>query len=313
MHIVDRVVAERRQLGWVEQIEGLNECRPLAPRTARIDLPVREAGAQGRLDRYVEVIHVLESQPSVVLAMERGDRGGDVAAVKRIAGGRQAYRPTGCQMRPLFLDHESKCGREVGLEEQLADAGRPAAWNIDSGARRPARVIRFVERDHIGEQRVHREAVARKADRRCRDVSERHRAEPFQRCYPSVWSRRHNSSPQPIRDASAVLAAEILGIGRLRPPTETAYRRDLFRGRLIEHDRGDARRRHDVRLQDFQGDTASHAGVDRVAASLQHNERRVRRGVMACHGHVARTHQRRPMRFRGPQGIRIRREGITHR
>ena len=57
---------------------------------------------------------------------------------------------------------------------------------------------------------------------------------------------------------------------------------------------------------DFQRDASGHAGIDCVAASLQHHERRVRRGVMARHGHVARTHQRRPMSPRGAQRIRIR-------
>jgi hypothetical protein len=149
--VVGVAAAQAVEPGMLDRAQRLGEDRPLAPRPAGQHLPVAPACAHGRLAPAVKLGEVLAREQAAVVGMERGDAGGDVAAVERVARGAQARLAPARQRRALLVGEVLQRGGEVALDEALADHRRAPPGQEDRRARRPARVRPAVRLELLGQ------------------------------------------------------------------------------------------------------------------------------------------------------------------
>ncbi len=142
-------------------------------------------------------------------------------------------------------------------------------------------MVRLVPLEAGGHQRIHRKAVPRQADRRCRDLAKAHRAIAPERRDPGVGGGRHHGSQHALRDFAAVLALKELRVEGPWPGAETGDRHDLLFVGEVDHDRRDPGDIDEIALQDTERDPGSAARIDRVAAGLQNVEACGRRQIVA--------------------------------
>ena len=199
------------------------------------------------------------------------DRLGDVAAVERVARRGEAGQPAALGRRALLVDHVLQRAGEIGLHEALADLRQLAAGQEDRRVRRPGAVAVLVLLDHGRHVLEHGEALARVADRRCRDVAEGHRAVVAERGDPGVGRGRHHGAQDAQRHLAAMLAHEQIGREALGPVAEAGDGDDLALAGA-DHDRRHAGDVHLVGMQHGERDARGAAGIDRVAAGLEDRE-----------------------------------------
>ena len=279
----------------LDQPQHLAEHRSLAPRTAGVHREFAEGHGDGRLDAGAELGQVRHAQQAAVLLVIGDDRAADVAGVEGRARRLQAGLATLASRRPLLVDHVLQAVAKVALHEHLADPGRAAVRQIDGPVRRPLLVSPAVRGNGLAKQRVRGKALLGETHRGRGHLAEAHRAPPLQRLDPSVGCRRHDRAQEAARDLAAVTLHEIVGRHELRPNAQPAHGEDLPAFSVIENDGRYTRHIDDVALQHAERDTGGHAGVDGVAARLQHRKSRVRRQVVARRDDVPASRDHRPV------------------
>ncbi len=80
------MMAQRREVDPLEQVERLQQHRPLAPGTAAVDVDPSKGGADRRLDVDMEGGQVLHRRQPVVLLLKADDLRRDITAVEGVAG-----------------------------------------------------------------------------------------------------------------------------------------------------------------------------------------------------------------------------------
>ena len=131
------------------------------------------------------------------------------------------------------------------------------------------------------------EALAGIADGGRGDFGKRHRAEFRQRGNPGIGRGRHHGSQKPDGNASAVAVAKQLEARRLRPVSETGDAEHLAALGGIDQHRGHAGELDLVAVDHAERDPRRDAGIDRIAAGLQHGRARLGRQIVARNAHMA--------------------------
>ena len=236
---------------------------------------------------------VPRGQQAAVGSVIRDDGSCDIATVKSIARRFQSRRTTFHGRRLLFISHVLEGAAQVGLYEDFTAPRRTPARKIDRRARRPARVVRGMHRDHVRHQPVHGKAGAREADRRRRAIAEAHRSVILQRRDPGVGRGRNHGAQNAFRDPPNVPLLEKIRSHGARPSAQAAYRQHVALVGAIDHDRRHPGDVHQIALQNAQRDARRNAGIHGIAAGLKHGERGMRGAVMSGDGHVASSEQQR--------------------
>src|SRR6185503_16359936 len=85
VQVAGGVVAELAQLGAIQEVERLQQRRPLAPRAAGIELDIAERGLDRLLDAGAIIRKIVGREEAAVLLLELDDRGSDVTPIEGIA------------------------------------------------------------------------------------------------------------------------------------------------------------------------------------------------------------------------------------
>ena len=286
MDVPLRIVPERLQVDFVQQREHLQQHRPLAPGTAAQHVGALEREAQRLLDLGVVFGEILRRHQPTVLAMILRDRLGDVAAIEGVARRRQACVATVHRRRFFLVGHELDRAAEIGLHQPVAFTQRRAVAMIDRGVLRPASIVLDLVLQEGRHDGMDREAVARIADGRRRDLAEAHGAVALQRQDPGVGRRRNHGAQEAHGDRAVVVTDELLDVERLRPPAEAGDRHRLVAVGQVDQHRRDTGELDLVAVHDPERDAAGNAGVDRVAARPQDRMRRLGSEILAGRRHI---------------------------
>src|SRR5689334_4371000 len=197
------------------------------------------------------------------------DRGGNVAAIKRIACGPQTCEAVATPVCPLLIHHVLQRATQVAQHEYLADLRWAATGQEDGGRGLPPGKILLTRCELLREEGVCREAVAREADRRTGDLTERHCAEALQRREPNARCRRNHAVQQSLRDPAPVIAMEELQVRRLRPNADATNNVCFVARAQMDHRRRDAAEADELTLQHIDGKACGYTGVNRIAAGFQ--------------------------------------------
>ena len=176
-----------------------------------------------------------------------------------------------------------------------ARLGSLTAGQINGCVGWPAPILVGVGLDDARGKSMDGKPVARKTGRGRRDLTKAHGSVALQRGDPGVGRAGHDCAENTRRNMAGVLFLKHLQRGGLRPVTQTADRRHLTPVCQIQDDRGHPGHVHQVALQDTQGNTGSHTGVNRIAAGFKNVKAGVRRQIVAGHDHVAGTPDGRSM------------------
>ncbi|MDT4824057.1 hypothetical protein FQZ97_573000 [compost metagenome] len=294
MDIGRGVVAQRAQVARLQDVQHLQQRRPLAPEAATVDLGAAEVGNERGVDVDGEGSQVVVGDEAAFFLVVLDDGGGYVAFVEGAAGGGQASQAALALAQAFFVGHVLEAGGQIGLAEDGPRGRRFAAGQVDGRAGSPAGVVLFVLGQDFRHQRVHDEAVAGQPYRTGGDVAEAHRAEAFQGSNPGVGRRWNDGAQDAGRYRAAVLFQECFQPGRLGPIAQARDAGHAARAGLVDQDGRDAAEVHDVALHDAQRDPGRHARIDRVAAGLQDVHAGLRGQVVASRDHVVQAGQRGP-------------------
>src|SRR5262249_56850274 len=125
VQIRGRVVAERLEIDAVEEVQHLQERRPLAPEAASGHLVAAEARAQRGPDLDAELGEVAGRQRPALGAVELGDALRGLAAVELVARCADAGLAAPARLR-LGARHPAHPLAELALHEHLTHAERAA-------------------------------------------------------------------------------------------------------------------------------------------------------------------------------------------
>ena len=295
VQVAGGVVAELAQLGRVQEVERLQQRRPLAPGAAGEQPDLAERGVDRRLDAGAIARQIVGRDEAAVLLLEADDGGGDIAAIEGVARRGEAGLAPARPRRRLLVGHVLDGGGEVLLHEDLARPRRTILRQIDRDVRRERPILGLVRGDDLRHQRIDRKAVAGELDRRARHLAEAHGAEALERGDPGVGRRRHHRAQHALRNLAAMALLEEVARDRLRPGAETGNGDDAIGLGGIDDDRRHAREVHIFGLHHAERDAAGDTGVDRIAARLQDPKAGLGREVLAGGHHVARPHDGRAM------------------
>ena len=98
-------------------------------------------------------------------ALEGDDRCGDIATIESVAHGLETLCATELSRSRLLVDEVLQRGAQTGLHEAAADLRGRALRQLDRRAGRPFGKIVACGGNRGGHERVHREALAGKANR----------------------------------------------------------------------------------------------------------------------------------------------------
>ena len=215
---------------------------------------------------------------------------GDVAAIERIVRGAQTGLPPVRRPSAFRIRHVLQAAGKVGLDESLAHRRHPPARQEYRRGIRPLANLVLFRRQYLGQERIGRKPVACESDCRGGDLAERHRAVPRQRSDPVGGSGRNNRVQDAVRDAPAVMGAEILGAGCLGPRADAADHHWFFVAGKMNHDWRNAAEADELALQHVDRETGGHACIDRVATGFQHLESGLGSPVMAGRNNMLPCH-----------------------
>ena len=265
----------------------------LAPDVAAVDLEAAVAHRDAGLHRRFESRQVFLGHEAAVLAVIGGDVVGDRALVEAVVRGAQLRRAVARRLA-LGLDHALDGAREIGLPEPVAHRGRAAARPEDGGVLWIAIDLGGVDLERVAQLRIHVEAVARELIRGRHRLLEAERAEAPQRL--DVRRRRGGKhlAQDALGHALAALGAQACDVGRRRPVAEARERDHAVFGLEVDQRRRDAGEANDVGLQHRKRHGGGHAGVDRIAARIEHAHRRGGREIVPAGNRVVASRHRRP-------------------
>ena len=264
-----RVVAEGLEVDAVEEVEHLEQRRPLTPEAARGDVVTAERGPQCGAHLDAELGEVTGGERSAFDAVELGDALGRLAAIELIA--RRAHPGLTAAARLRFgPGHAAERLAQLALHENLTHAKRPAVPQVEGRRGRPASVLVGVRSHLIGGELRDRKAALGMLGGGGGDFGEGHRAPPLERRAPGIRRRRHDRTRQSRWNLAAVALAEVRRRRGARVRADAGDLPGLPGARDVHQDRRHARNAHHVAVDDTQSDTSGDAGVDRVAARPQH-------------------------------------------
>ena len=182
MDVLRAVVAQRAQVGVLEDVERLQHRRALLPDGEFVDVVAAVVGAVRLLDQHFPVREVGLGEQAAVLLHPAHDLIGDIAlveaVVRRVDG--LLARLLRAQRLSLGLDQLAERRSEVGLPEDLARDRRLAclAHMREEHTRRvlPLLDARLAVLDPVRRLRLDRIALLGHLDRRREHLRERHRA-----------------------------------------------------------------------------------------------------------------------------------------
>ena len=279
--VVGRVGAHRLQVHAFQDVQRLEEHRPLVPRARLVDVEAVEVRRDRLLDAAVVGGEVVVGEHAARGAIGLRDPARDVAGVEGVAAGaNRGDAVVTLRVRGLLGGHDrAQRAREVRLAEDLADL-RDAAVRV-VGLRRPLVLLGRLPLadEEVAEELVHREAVG-ELDRGRHHLLEAHRALLLERERHRVHHRRDRRAERTVAGNEARRFEE-RRVRRLRRRPLTADDDDLLRLRVVDHRRDfaaeaevrdlDDRRREDRRDARVDGVAAlledAHAGFDRVVPS----------------------------------------------
>ena len=285
MDVIGRVVSEAGKVATFQDPQHLQQGRALAPGPAAVDPHTFELDAHGRLDRRAVTSKVTGPQQAAILLVIRHDLLRDVAHIEGIAR-RPEPVPAAARGRGFLVRHVLQGRGKVGLHQQVAHCRRLAVRQPDLRVARPHPVVVPIARDELRHHRVDGEAVASVPDGGRSDVGEGHGAEPCQRRDPGVGRGRHDGAQNPDGNRPAITVAKQREARRLRPIPEARYTEDLIALGGIDQHRGHAGKLDLVAVHHAERNSGCDAGVDGIAAGLQHRHPRLGRQIVACDAHV---------------------------
>ena len=150
--VVRAVLPETGKIGPLEQCEGLQQDRSLAPCPAGDDFEISEATALRWTDRRAVIGEIFGREEPAFLLHEGDDLTGDVAAVEGIACRFEAGFAAAGGRRALLVGHVLQRRCKVGLAEHLARFGQPPVGQKDRRSRRPSAMICLVPLQARGHQ-----------------------------------------------------------------------------------------------------------------------------------------------------------------
>ena len=285
MDVIGGVVFEAGKVTAFQDPQHLQQGRPLAPGPAAIDPHAFEPDARGRLDRRAVTGKVHGPQQPAILLVISHDLLRDVAHIEGIAR-RPEPLPASAGSCGFLVRHVLQGRGQVGLHQQVAHCRRLAVRQPDFRVARPHPVVVPIARDEPRHHRVDGEAVAGVPDGGRSDLGEGHGAEPCQRRDPGVGRRRHDGAQQPDGNRPAITVAKQREARRLRPVSEARYAEDFIALGGIDQHRGHAGELDLVAVHHAERNSGCDAGVDGIAAGLQHRHPRLGRQIVACDAHV---------------------------
>ena len=298
VQVIRAGVAHRLQVEVLEDVERLQQHRPLAAEAVLVD----GVAAIGRLRRLLDARVVL----------------GEVARVERRAVLLQERHHLARRCRPCRSDRARRRCRRAGPSPSRRARPRPCACSVRASAGSlivspglycepsgfsqyfllsgPALEELQLPLDRPRGAVAHREAVLGIRDGRRRDLLEAHRAPLLEHGQRGVQRAGHHGGIEP-RAVERLLARQVpVDVDRLRRPALADDRGDLvFFLRIDEHERF-AAEAVEILLEDAAGDERRDAGVERVAALQQDAERGRGRERMTGGHATGRSHHRGPQR-----------------
>ena len=206
----------------------------------------------------------------------------DVSTVERIAGSLESGASSGTPRGlSLLVGHELECAAQLRLHEDIPDFRRLATGQEHPGARRPALVGRAVVPDEVGEQRMCREPLRRKADGSGGHLAETHGAESGERCDPGIRGCGDDAALHAGGNLSAMPDDEMIRRDGRGPGADAVDRMYAAVTGGVDHLRSNTAEVYPVGLEHPDGDAGSDAGIDRVAARFEDLESGMCRKVVA--------------------------------
>ena len=182
VEIVRRIVPERPQVDALEDVQRLQQHRPLIPGAGFVHVEAVEVDRDRLFDRAVIRGEVVVRKHAASGAVGVDDPPRDVAGVERVTAGadRGSTVVRAFERGVLCGDDRAERFREIRLTEHLADFAHPTIWVV--GVLRP--LERFgrltLPRQDVAQEPVHRKPIG-VLDRRLHDLLESHRALRFER------------------------------------------------------------------------------------------------------------------------------------
>jgi hypothetical protein len=270
MQVLRRVVSQRAKIEALEDVQRLEQHRPLIPRSRLVHVESVEVDGDRPLDRAVIRREIFVGEHAAGRTIRVGDASRDVAGVERIAsranGRSPIVRPL--QRRALGRDDRAQRLREIRLPEHLADLRHPSVGIV--GLLRPLVPLGGgpLADQEITEKRVHRKAVG-VFNRRLHHLLEAHRPFGFEGECHRVEHRRDRRSERPVA-VDLSLRLKQIDRRRLRRGTLAVDDDHFARLRVVDH-RGRFAAEAEVRnLHDRCREHRRHARIHGVAALFEH-------------------------------------------
>ena len=235
------VVSERTEIEAVQDLQHLDQDRPLAPEGAGDDLAGAEGSPHGRLEAHPEGRQILPRQEPTFRGVIARDGRRDVAPIERGACGGEPGPATPAARGAVLVRQVAQGPTEIRLDEPLPRPGRSSPRQEDRRRGRPAAVGRLVLADDPRDEGSEREPVPRALDRRLGDLREAEGAEALERGDPGVRGARDDGAQESLGHIPAASVAKELERGPAGPDAEPGNRRHDPALSLVDHDRGDPR------------------------------------------------------------------------
>src|SRR2546422_6768832 len=180
-----RIVAEGLEVDAVEEVEHLEERRPLTPEAARGDLVPAEGGPQGGAHLDAELGEVAGGERPTLGAVELGDAPGRLAPIELVPrGAHPGLAAAACL--GFGTGHAAERLAQLALHENLADAKRSTVTQVERRRGRPAAVLVGVRRHLIGGELRDRKTALGVFGGGRRNLRERQHAPPRERGAPGI-------------------------------------------------------------------------------------------------------------------------------
>ena len=270
MDVLGGVHAEGVQIDPFEDVERLEQHRPLVPRPRLVHVEAMKVRRRGLLDLAVERGEVLIGEHTAGGFVGIGDPPRDVALVEGIAAGaNRGDAVVRARERRLVRGRDrTERAREVGLAKQFADLRNLTVRVVR--LRRPLVLLAglALADEEVAQERVHREAVGQ-LDRRLQHLFEAHRALGFERERHGVQHRGNGGAERTVSGDRSALG-EHRGRRRLGRGALAVDDDNLTRLRVVDHRRRFAAESEMRNLADRCGEHRGNARVHRVPALLEY-------------------------------------------
>ena len=315
--VVGRIVAHGLEVEVLEQVELLQEDRPLAPRPALMDPVAAVARGDRFLDSPPVARKVLGGQEApvrlpggveeLVVRAPALNCLGDLPLVEDCAGRLQRLLTAPVGAARFGGEEPPHRVGPVEVVELVAHLGHTVAGEVDRRRGRPLLPVAIlIPLDAAAQSRVHGETVLGQLDGIAEDIGQAHGPEALEGEYPRVHCPRNGRGQEAVAgDDVEAQATEVVEGRALRHPALTVDRMDVLGLGLMDENRHLAADAVLVRLEHRQAEGDGRRGVDGVAAMLQHAEAGRGRQVVLARDHAVGAMHNRPQRRRSVDVARV--------